>query len=719
MLDKKEIEFEFERQMRIYKELIKEGEEYERIYRWEQSFNIYLNAEKIVKKYGSKNEISNIFYRKGRVLARKGNLKEALNAFKDSLKFLKKGGGMPLQFAEVNSAIGDAYKINGNIKEALESYKEALKILQDEKERVIYTHSHLTIKILEAIAEQLNNIAEMYLFLEDWDKALENSRESLKVALDTKTNTIILKSRLAISRIYAEKGDNKTALEYLMKSIKLAETDKNEEDLLKIYLEIVNISKKEEDNKLLLDFNKKSLNLAKKLGNKTIITKILAETGAEYLRKNNKKKALEFLEKSYELGNEINQFYFEYILYYLGDLHYSNKNYDTAYENFKESLEFAKKTNKTDLILNNLIKIGEIWKIKGNFDDSIYYYKKAEEYTNKIQEKIRILNEIGLLFLLSDNLTEANYYFLRSFNELRVLILLEPNLDKKIHLSNKFSDVVLNLCVLKCISFEKLKNIELIKEAIGFSEFINSQNIPIELKNDFEMIHCPERKKILDRINEKSSILKNLNYQYYCEQNSKVKDKLFNQIDEIKNEILKLDETIWETCDRPVENFPLSVQKIVDKFFQTLDVYSESWVILDLVFNDNFNTLFIFLIDLQKRDLQLFSKILSKTLIKSIYSKLNQIEKLKINGTQTTPDTIYKSLITLWDKMVPKELTKLLLQEKYNSITFIPHAFLWSLPWESMQINKRCFKDIFQCSQVSTFYYFLYHAISKTLAKIK
>lgn len=701
------ITFEFERQMKVYKDLINNGEKYEQNYRWEQAYNIYLNAEKIVKKYGSKNEIGNIYYRKGRVLAWKGNLKEALIAFKESLKFLKKGGGTQLQIAEVKGAIGDAYKISGIMNDALEAYQDTLKILRAEKERVVYTHSHLTSQILEAIAKQLNNVGEVYLSLNNWDKALENSRESLKVALDTKTTSIILKAKLAISRIYSEKGDKVTSLEYLMKSIEIAKKEKDEGNLLNIFLEVGNIYKNEDNSKLALNFYRKGLKLAEKLENKQKITIILDKIGDIYLSKKNKKKALEFLERSYAAGNEIKQYYFEYILYHMGVLHYLNKNYDDAYENFQESLRYAKKTNNKRLHINCLIRIGNIWKVKENFDDSIYYHKKALELIRNKERKIEILNKIGVSNLLSNNLMGANDCFLESFNELRILILTEPNFDKKKQLIKKFSSILQNLSTLKCSLYEKSKNTEMLKEAIGFSEFLKSQTMPNKLKSNFGPIECPALKNNQDKINEKCLELKKLSEKYQLEQNNKAKEKLLDQMVYTQKEIFQLEEVIWESCDVPVESFPQSVQKFIDRLFQVTTSISELPAILDFVYVKSLNLSHIFVIDIKKKELNLFSKQLNVRTINTIKNNLKQLQDPKIKENQIKFNKLKASLNNSWGKIVPKSLTSFIIKQNYDSLYIISHSFFNQLSWEKMLLKKQKLKNLFNLHGIYSLYYII------------
>jgi hypothetical protein len=109
--------------------------------------------------------------------------------------------------------------------------------------------------------------------------------------------------------------------------------------------------------------------------------------------------------------------------------------------------------------------------------------------------------------------------------------------------------------------------------------------------------------------------------------------------------------------------------------------------------------LFIFLIDIQKKELHLFSKELSRTLINSILLKLKQLENFDQNEQQVKLTEIYNSLYNLWDKLVPNDLTSYLFEQNYLCLTIIPHSFLWKLPWEMMQINKKTLNELFKLSR--------------------
>jgi len=693
--------FEFERQMKIYKDLLENAEKYEQSFRWEQAFNIYLNAEKIVKKYGSKTEIGNIYYRKGRALSQKGNLKESLSAFKESLKFLKKGNAMPLQIATVKGGIGNAYKINGNITEALETYQEALKILNAEKERVLYTHSHLTNQILEAIAEQLNNVGEMNLILGNWDQALNNCRESLSVALETKATTTILTSRLAIAKINSKKGDFKSALEYLMQSLDIAKREKDQTNLLKIFLEVGNIYNQEKDSKQALNYYRTAFKLSEKLGNRQQKIEILDRIGMVYLKKNSKKKALEYFEQGYEIGKKTKQYYYDHILYHLGILDYLNKNYDGAYEKLKESLKFAKKTNNKPLLFSLSLKMGDLLKVKDNFDDSVYYYKKGLEYTNNLEKQIKIFNKIGLAYLFGNNLQEANEYFLRSFNWLRVLLLEELEIFKRKQLIAKYSDVALNLSALKCSLYEKTKNIDLLKEALGYSEFVGILNASLNLQKNRNLIDS-DKNKIQNQIKKQCLELKKLNIQYQQENNIKAKAKILNKIEESQKILFLLDDTVWESSTWESGSFPQSVEKIVDKFFIVSRDISDSWAILDLVFINTLNKLYIFLIDNTKHELYLFSKQLNDRFTSSIQNNLKKLKDPKIKENPTQFEKIKTSLNSLWPKLFPTSLTDFLIKQKFRTLMIISQNFLVKLPWNSIRVKKQTLAQMFNVQRGSS-----------------
>ncbi|MHA1650803.1 MAG: tetratricopeptide repeat protein [Candidatus Helarchaeota archaeon] len=689
--------------MKVYEELIKKGEYHELNNRYEQALSIYLNAEKIVKKYGSKIERGNLAFRKGKVLAKKGKLKDALDAFKTSLKFFKKGRGTALQIARIWEGMGDAYKINRKIENAMNAYQEALKILENEKERVVYTHSHLTTQILEAIALLLNKIGKTYRILKDLDSALEKCRESLKIALDTKKPPLILKIRSTISSILLEKEQANLALEYLMKSLDIVKKEKDPSYLLNLYREIANIYKIERNTKQALNYYRKGVKLAEKLNDKKNLTIILDEIGFLYLQGNKRKRALEFLEKSYDLAQSINQFHFDYILYHLGILYSLNKDHEKAYEYLMESLKFAKKNDNKGLLIEILVKIGDIWKDKQNYEDSIYYYKKALELTSDEEKKFELLNAIGVNYLLLTKLSKANDFFINLFNDLKIQILSESSVADKEKLLKKISEVSQNICIIKCLLYEKTGNISLLKEALGFSEFLALENMPLDLKNYISNLECPERNQYRMKIEENCSTLKKLIYQYKMEENFKNKLRLTNQIKEIKEIVLTLSDNLWGICNEPLESFPKSEEKFIERFFQCLTQNFDGWIILKFIYSAVLNKMFVFSINPKDKELKLFSKQITKKLVNSINSKLKQLRNLDYNKAKINLklkiEKIYSSLKNLWNKLVPKPLTTYLLNKNFEYLTLIPHSFLWKLPWETMQIKNRALNELFKITR--------------------
>ncbi|MHA1425551.1 MAG: tetratricopeptide repeat protein [Candidatus Helarchaeota archaeon] len=685
--------------MEIYKKLLEEGKIYEQNARWEQALNIYINAEKIVKKYGSKIEKGNILFKKGRVLAQKGSLSAAINAFKESFKLFKKGKGTALQIANLKEAIGDAYKINGYLNDALKSFNEALKILIDERERVIYTHSHLIKQILEAIARQLSNIGKVFLELEEYDKALEKSQESLKVALDTENPSLVLDGRMTISRIYLRKGEHEKAIEYLLKSLKIIESENDKKNELQIYLELAKIYKLDERGDFALKYFKKGLKLAQKLEEKEILTRILDEIGLYYLEKNKKKMAHKYFQKSFELGSTINNYYFEYIFYHLGILDILNQKYDDAYNNLKKSLDLSKKFNNKHLLTAVLTKIGDLWNIKSNFNDSNYYYKKALENTTQQKRRLELSNKIGLNYLLMDNISKARSYFLNNFDEIKYLILLEENSRERQELKKILSEISLKLCATACMLHEKANDREALKEAIGYSEFLVSENMPNEFKIYYDRLNPPEKINTQKKINKICNLLKKLNSEYYLEENTKIKIKMRDQIKELKKDLFNLLESQWDNCDNPLESYPQNVNQIITKFFNQFSTISESWLLLKIVYVTSLNRIYIFLINIKNREIKLFSKTINKNSIKTLKNRLRDLSNGEIFKLKMKREKILNYLNNLWNKIIPKSLTSFLLKQEFDFLTIIPHSFLWNLPWETMKFKEKSIYKSFKITR--------------------
>jgi tetratricopeptide (TPR) repeat protein len=332
---------------------------------------------------------------------------------------------------------------------------------------------------------------------------------------------------LAIAKVYLEKGDNDSAIEYLVKSIDIAKNDTNESDLLQIYIEIAYIYKSQNNLKSAFDYYKNSLKLAEKLDDKHLIIKIYDELGILNSMKGNNKKAFEFFQKSYEMGNELNQYYFEFILYHIALLQYLNKNFDDSYEKLQESYKIAERTNNKELLIKVMVKIGDIWKNRNNFDDAIYYYKKILELTKEIERRIIVLYKIGKSYQKMGDLTNADDYLLKAFKELRLLVLSAENIGRKKEILQKFSRIPRMLCILKCILYDKTKDIEFLKEAVGYLEFSRNENVPSELKTNYNNnVECPDRQRNILKITEKFRNLKNLKQQCDLENNFKTKEIL-------------------------------------------------------------------------------------------------------------------------------------------------------------------------------------------------
>lgn len=700
------MKFEFERQMKIYKDLLDQAENYEQNYRWEQAYNILLNAEKIVKKYGSKLEIGRIYLRKGRILSIKGNLKDGLSAFKDSLKFFKKTSALPVQIAEVKDAIGNAYKVNGMIKNALEAYKEALKILQAEKERVIYTHSHLTNSILQAIAHQLNNIGEMHLLLNEEEDALENCRESLKTALDTKTASIILKSRLALAKIYTKQRQYEMALEYLNKSLVIAQKENEHLELLNIMIEIGNNYNNQKNYKFSLENYKKALNLSKKLEDKQKLILLLDKIGTIYLKLNNKKKAAEHFEKSYEISNETNQYYFEYLLYHLGLLHFTNGEHDKAYEFFKESVEFAKKTHNTIIHISALLKIGDILYSREKYDDSIYYYKKLLEFNSDLDIQMKVLNKIGLSNLALNNLESANEYFLKCFSILRILLLGEHNFEKRVSIMNKYFDIPYNLCATNCYLFKKSGDYHFLTEALGYSEFNHFQKNSSSNRYS-EKIQIDKIEKVQVQIKKSYKEWKDMLNEFNLERNQKDREKLKKQIDDKQQLLFELEDQLRDASNGLLESFTTILEQFKNNIFEKCGNSNHSSAILEIIIINSLHAIFIILIDLERKELLLFFREFNKKLPNLIQNKLQQLNTTKIKESKVKIEKIQASLNNLWDKLMPKELSTHLINQKYQNLALIPQSFLFNLPWETMQFKNKLMNQLFHLTIYQSLYEFL------------
>ncbi|MCH2224262.1 MAG: LuxR C-terminal-related transcriptional regulator [Crocinitomicaceae bacterium] len=138
------------------------------------------------------------------------------------------------------------------------------------------------------------------------------------------------------------------------------------------------------------------------------------ELGRYYNQINDYKKSIHFLSLSEKTFTSLNhEEALSFIWHEIAGLYYNKKNYQRAEEYWLKTLAYSKSKNKY-FYSNNLINIGEIYRLKRDFKNAMICYDQAIEIKNAIGERenlsIAFLNK-AIIYTEMESIDSAQYYF--------------------------------------------------------------------------------------------------------------------------------------------------------------------------------------------------------------------------------------------------------------------------------------------------------------------
>lgn len=226
--------------------------------------------------------------------------------------------------AQSYNIIGIAYDMKGDYNDALENYFESLKIneeLENKKE----------------IGKNLNNIGVVYDLQKNYEYALEYYFKSLEIKEELNDSKGIAFSYINISNIYLENEDFDKAAEYLNIALKIAEKNKDNVSISRIYNNIGRLYAEKKNYIMAKDFFIKSLELKKQLNDHFGVLSGLQNISECYLKAEYYQNALEFYNQTIDLAAEIGSKY---------DLKIAYKDLSVLFEKTGDKAEAVKNFKK-------------------------------------------------------------------------------------------------------------------------------------------------------------------------------------------------------------------------------------------------------------------------------------------------------------------------------------------------------------------------------------
>ncbi len=375
-------------------------------------------------------------------------IKNALEYAEMALKIARKYGVDTRPIAE---RLGDLYRLNGDYQKAIDTYRklmsgedihlaikiaeslvllarydEALEILNKylqiargiDRGRIAGNIGHIMWKqgkfeeakmylgeylkyarkyqSLRDMAEAYRNMAIVYYYLSDYEKAIEYAKNAIDYSKESGDYDILANSYNVLGVIYSDINEMDRALEYIKRYMSIAEKIGNYSyismgyhNLAAIYADIGKVREA-------MKYYKISLEYDLKIGNKWDIAITYYNLGTLEMEFGNANRAREYYEKSIKLTEEIGDKHMSSSGYIdLGNLYRMFMDYEMARELIMKGIELAKDIAYIIYIIMGYLALYDLYVEQGMLEEAERYLKKAEGHLSNIEE---IKTQLDVMF---------------------------------------------------------------------------------------------------------------------------------------------------------------------------------------------------------------------------------------------------------------------------------------------------------------------------------
>lgn len=268
--------------------------------------------------------------------------------------------------------LGTIYQSQSEFETALENFQEALKIRQE-------------IKDLKGAARTTLNIGINYRNQGDYPKALDNYFKALKIYEKTDDKKGIGQAYNNIGTIYSKKNELPKALEYYFKSYKIGEESKNKQGMSSALINIGIIYSKKSNFETALKFYFKALKLKEEINDKNGVAIALNNIGNVYEKQGNYSKAIEFLFKSLEVKKLIGDKQGLSASYNnIGTTYLEHKEFKKAEEYLLQSLSIAQEIKSLDDIKEAYYTLTSLYEATNQPSKALQHYKSYIQYKDSL-----------------------------------------------------------------------------------------------------------------------------------------------------------------------------------------------------------------------------------------------------------------------------------------------------------------------------------------------
>lgn len=279
------------------------------------------------------------------------------------------------EIANAYSNIGLAYDYIGDYEIALENHVEALRVREIQKDKA-------------GMAQSLNNIGVIYFNIKAYHEAKEFYERALNFRIAIGDTTEIFKSLNNIGLITYEVGEFSKSLEYYFEMLKIVESRSDEGELGNVYNKIAKVYYALKMFDEALTFYQKAAESSEKSENKAELARSLTNIGNIYFETNRFKEALTSYEKALIIREENKDKKGIGILQNnIGMIHKQMGNYPKALDYCTRSIATRLEIADSSGLYHPLTSIAQIYMLLKNYEGALDYVHQAFEIAQKLNDK--------------------------------------------------------------------------------------------------------------------------------------------------------------------------------------------------------------------------------------------------------------------------------------------------------------------------------------------
>jgi len=270
----------------------------------------------------------------------------------------------------------------------------------------------------DAIIRSKNCLAEIYIYLTEYQKAMEMASQAMSEAEKQDNEPGLINALFNIGTIYNDLGDYEKSSENFFNSLRRSEQTDNKELIAKALNSIGLLYHNKKNYDKAQEYYFKAQNISKEIGDRTGVAKGLNNLAAIYGAKGEHAKARSFLMEALKYNLSENDFDMAGINYLnLGYYYQEMKQFDSAIIFYNKAKAIYMKLGKPSAIVRTHVFLTEYYLAIGDLDDGLYYAKEAMAGATRLGLKKLMYETASLLNIVylknGDSLEGYKYQILK------------------------------------------------------------------------------------------------------------------------------------------------------------------------------------------------------------------------------------------------------------------------------------------------------------------